>query len=252
MAALRFWHRRDGAFRTEPWRGPLSPWKKRAACRWQRRCDATDSSAEQRLEVGCFARFRRAPPPTPASVGAGAEHGDAAAPVADLHSPPSGGRAEGSHAPSGASQPPVVARLPLGRRRFGSGTTGQLPRDSVGACSDGRRVSGDVGVRASGSEHHRIGISSSHTVPAFGRDPRTPPATDGALRSPARTPGPPEDLATRTGRTPAMVTGPRRSSDRRTRLLGTRTRSSSEPRLPFPGTRPQGLLGAPPARPPWV
>jgi len=112
-AALRFWHRRDGALRTGPWRGPQSPWKKRAACRWQRRRDATDSSAEQCLEVGCFARFRRTPPPTPASVGAGAEHGDAAAPVADLHRPPSGGPAEGPPAPPGASQPPEVARLPL-------------------------------------------------------------------------------------------------------------------------------------------
>jgi hypothetical protein len=112
--ALRLWHRRDGAFRTGPWRGPLSPWKKRAACRWQRRCDATDSSAEQSLEVGCFAGFRRARSPTPASAGAGAEHGNAAASVADLQRPPSGGPAEGSPAPPGASQPPEVARLPLG------------------------------------------------------------------------------------------------------------------------------------------
>jgi hypothetical protein len=136
---------------------------------------------------------------------------------------------------------------PSGCRRFGIGTTGQLLAAPWSLLLV-RRVPGDVGVRASGSEHHRIGISSSHTVPAFGREPRTPPATDGALRSTARPPGPPGDLATRTGRTPAMVTGPRRSSERRTRLLGIGSelfgapppspepgrRDSSEPRPPGP------------------
>jgi hypothetical protein len=37
--------------------GKQSPWKDRVSSRWQRRCDTTDSLAEQGLEVGRFADF---------------------------------------------------------------------------------------------------------------------------------------------------------------------------------------------------
>jgi hypothetical protein len=43
--------------------GEQSPWKERVSRHWQRRCDTTDSSAEESLEVGCTARFERAQSP---------------------------------------------------------------------------------------------------------------------------------------------------------------------------------------------
>jgi hypothetical protein len=66
------WHRRDGTESVRTLKGRQSPWKDRVTGGWQRQLVTTDSSAEQRLVVGCFARFRRTQTSAATSVGAGA------------------------------------------------------------------------------------------------------------------------------------------------------------------------------------
>jgi hypothetical protein len=121
-----------------------------------------------------------------------------------------------------------------------------------------RRVYGDVGVRFGGSEHHRIGTSSSHPAPAFGLGPRlfraSPPRLFGA---PTPCPGyagttRPEGADTRhRGGPPAFGPSDPPRRDRSVTALrsrraarpprffgtpasvpGTRRRDSSEPRPP--------------------
>jgi hypothetical protein len=110
----------------------------------------------------------------------------------------------------------VVTRSSLPRHGFGRGTAGRFSRD-IGGCFGirTRRVLDDVGVRFGGSEHHRIGISSSHPVPAFGLGPRQPrtrlPVLFGApaprpgqarLPDPTRRVPTPRDLVSRVLRNP--------------------------------------------------
>jgi hypothetical protein len=146
--------------------------------------------------------------------------------------------------PPGVSQLLAVARLPT-RPCFGIGDARQFSRDYDGSFGfRTQRVFGDVGVRASGSEHHRIGISSSHPVPSLrARTPVIPGSRRDSseprqpVPAPAGTPRPEEW-------TPA-IEADRRSSDQRPPLDGIWRRSSSEPRPPTsPRVRTPRLFGA--------
>jgi hypothetical protein len=115
--------------------------------------------------------------------------------------PPSGGPERCPRATPGSESAPGGGSIAHPRCPcFGIGCAGRFSRDYDGSFGfRTRRVFGDVGVRASGSEHHRIGISSSHPVPSLRA--RTPviPGIRGdsselsrAVPAPAGTPRPEE------------------------------------------------------------
>jgi hypothetical protein len=117
-------------------------------------------------------------------------------------------------------------------------------------------VLGDVGVRFGGSEHHRIGTSSSHTrPPPFGVGiPGQRDRAAGALRRTGK-PVSRERQAARFGALATLPPGqshPTSSEDERLRSTGSGKRRSSEHRAPnLTGTGQPELFGAPASQFHW-
>jgi hypothetical protein len=175
-----------------------SPWKDRVSRRWQRRCGTTDSSAEQRLEVGCTARFERAQ--SPASLRRRwrrfqseprprlRRHRMNAFGPCVKHS--TDGRTEEPPPPAGSIVCPAMA---FRRRRMGLRFRAS---SFFGFGRSSRDVLGDVGVRFGGSEHHRIRISScaSAVQPAPFGVGEPAPSGAGALASSRTVAQPPRGM----------------------------------------------------------
>lgn len=189
------WHRRTGTEGARTLERKPSPWKDRVAGRWQRRLVTTDSSAEQRLEVGCFVRLRRAQPS--AHLG-GCRRSATENPWfrpwcsggslrAAVRATSRATRRSEARSTGGFDHPPQRRRLGLGTCRVVSCDTSRSFGFGSGCVLD------DVGICFGGSEHHRITISSSHTRhPARkGRDSRPPRdrATDALISIARSVPG---------------------------------------------------------------
>jgi len=248
QGTLRFWHRRDGAKRTGPWRGTQSPWKKRASSLWQRRHDATDSSAEQSLEVGRFARFRRAPrhplrwdrrrARSVRSFGCGA------------NSDPLREARDGvSAATSGSESAPAVARLPTHVIvASASATLGDSHATTTGASAPARGVCSVMWGSASADRSIIASESLPRTPsPAFGLGPRLFRASRCGSSEPRRPVPAPAGTPRPDGADPATEAGPPVFGPADP-PRGTRRRSSSEPRPP-PSPRFRAPGSSEPGRP---
>jgi hypothetical protein len=126
------------------------------------------------------------------------------------------------------------------RRRFGTGTGVAISRGNDGSFGPRpRRVLDDVGVRFGGSEHHRIGTSSSHTRPRPTRQGSRPPGSRRRRSSEHR------ELGSTGARQPALFGAPRARPHRDREPGALRSIGPPTP----PGARQPALFGAPRARP---
>jgi hypothetical protein len=110
------WSGRNGTLKRKQ-----SPWKDRVTGRWQRRLVTTDSSAEQRLKVGCSVRFRRAQ--TPAHFG-GCGRSATETPQLRQRNPDGSLRAADRCTPK---RPSGVEPIPMGVRLPTTGTGASAP-----------------------------------------------------------------------------------------------------------------------------
>lgn len=142
--------------------GEQSPWKERVFRRWQRRRDTTDSSVEQRLEVGCSALDDRFDRLVASAAWAARSEWPVASAIGRPLSQPLGAASGGPLRRLIADATAVWNLTAHASRRFGVGSAGQFYSNARRLRSVCRTGCGDVGVRLrTGASPDRRAIGNS-------------------------------------------------------------------------------------------